>query len=92
MNNDATKELVYSKFEWYADVRAIANDCVSLSCQLLLTLQHLFIRDDKYRENVIECSNLLENLSLILRKEANGMIDKEAERILGDKNKETNNG
>lgn len=92
MNNDVVKEQVYSKFERYANTRAIANDCTSLSCQLLSTLQNLFIRDDKYRENVIECSNLLENLSLILRKEANGMIDKEAERILCDKNKETNNG
>lgn len=92
MGNDVTKELVYSKFERYADTRSIANDCISLSCKLLSTLQHLFIRDEKYRGKVIECSNLLENLEFILRSEANELVDKEVEKTLGINNKETNNG
>lgn len=92
MDNDVTRNSVYSKFERYADARSIANDCISLSCKLMSTLQYLFIRDEKYREKVIECSNLLENLALILRSEANELVDKEVEKTLGSNNKETNNG
>lgn len=91
MSNDVIKNSVYSKFERYADARDVANDCMSLSCKLLSTLQHLFIRDEKYREKVIECSNLLENLTLILRSEANELVDKEVEKMLGSNEKGTNN-
>ena len=90
MGNDITKNSVYSKFERYADARAIANDCISLSCKLMSTLQYLFIRDEKYRGKVIECSNVLENLAFILRSEANELVDKEVEKMIGDK--DTTNG
>ena len=92
MCDDVTKNLVYSKFERYADARSIANDCISLSCKLLSTLQYLFIRDEKYRRKVIECSDLLESLAFILKNEANELVDKEVEKTLGSNNKETNNG
>lgn len=91
MVDDITRNSVYSKFERYADARDVANDCVSLSCKLLSTLQHLFIRDEKYSEKVIECSNLLENLTLILRSEANELVDKEVEKMIGSSDKEINN-
>lgn len=91
MVDDITRNSVYSKFERYADARDVANDCVSLSCKLLSTPQHLFIRDEKYREKVIECSNLLENLTLILRSEANELVDKEVEKMIGSSDKEINN-
>lgn len=90
MGDDVTKNLVYSKFERYADARSIANDCISLSCKLMSTLQYLFIRDKKYREKVIGCSNLLDNLAFILGSEANELVDKEVEKTLGSNNKETN--
>ena len=90
MGDDVTKNLVYSKFDRYADARDVANDCISLSCKLLSTLQHLFIRDEKYRGKVIECSNVLDNLAFILRSEANELVDKEVEKTLGSNNKETN--
>lgn len=86
MIDDVTRNSVYSKFERYADVRAIYNDCISLSCRLLATLQYLFIRDETYRGKIIECSNLLENLALILRREANELVDKEVEKTIGSKN------
>ena len=91
MSNDVTKNSVYSKFERYADARDVANDCVSLSCKLLSTLQHLFIRDEKYRVKVVECSNVLENLAFMLRNEANELVDKEVEKILGSNEKGINN-
>jgi hypothetical protein len=92
MGDDITRNSVYSKFERYADARAIANDCISLSCKLMSTLQYLFIRDEKYRGKVIECSNALESLAFILRNEANELVDKEVEKILGSNEKEANNG
>lgn len=91
MGDDVTRNSVYLKFERYADMKTIDNDCISLSCRLLATLQTLFIRDEKYREKVIECSNLLYNLALILRSEANELVDKEVEKTLGSKNEDTNN-
>lgn len=92
MCDDVTRNLVYSKFLQYAGACFLANDCISLSCKLMSTFQDLFIRDEKYREKVIECSNLLENLALILRNEANELVDKEVEKTLGSNNKETSNG
>lgn len=91
MGNDITRNSVYSKFERYADARTIANDCISLSCKLMSTLQYLFIRDEKYRGKVVECSNVLDNLAFILRSEANELVDKEVEKMIASSDKEINN-